>query len=100
MLNIHHPKLEINTATLPAHGAKTLERLRGNSRVLEYSNTAATFEKWAEQWNNYHRAEIKVEDDDIKEQQLEESQLYQSTRMAEWDNAEYSQHGPPSANRH
>ena len=83
MLNIHHPKLEINTATLPAHGAKTLESLRGNSRVLEYSNTAATFEKWAEQWNNYHRAEIKVEDDDIKEQQLEESQVYQSTRMAE-----------------
>jgi hypothetical protein len=66
MLGEHHPKVDVNTpSTLPVHGTKTVERLRGNTRLGEWMSTASNFEDWAPQRNAYHNmGDVNMHDDE------------------------------------
>ena len=73
-----HPLLE-DGFQLPYHGNKTTERLRGNKSILEWVNISTNMSAFVEAFNKYHSDQ----QDDVDEQQMEEAQLYLSTRMAD-----------------
>ena len=73
-----HPLLE-DGFQLPYHGNKTRERLRGNKSILEWVNISTNMSAFVEAFNKYHSDQ----QDDVDEQQVEEAQLYLSTRMAD-----------------
>ena len=78
LLTHQHPLLE-HGFQLPYHGSKTKERLRGNKSILEWVNILANMKAFVDAFNKYHSDQH----DDVDEQQMEESQLYQATRMDE-----------------
>ena len=99
--NVHFHELQ----QLKMGGARTTERLRGNSQICNWLYHTFDCESYIEAFNNYHQhVQDNMGENGIGEQQIEESQLYQSTRMAEWD-ASWDQPTwrklwTPSANRH
>ena len=78
LLMNQHPLLE-DGFQLPYHGNKTRERLRGNKSILEWVNISTNMSAFVEAFNKYHSDQ----QDDVDEQQMEEAQLYLSTRMAD-----------------
>ena len=77
MMN-QHPLLE-DGFQLPYHGNKSRERLRGNKSILEWVNISTNMSAFVEAFNKYHSDQ----QDDVDEQQMEEAQLYLSTRMVD-----------------
>ena len=68
----HHASKQLSLA-----GAKTTERLRGNDeRFATGCTTRFNWESYMEAFNNYHQhVDDNMEENDIEEQQVEESQL-------------------------
>ena len=78
--NVHFHELQ----QLKMGGARTTERLRGNSQIFNWLYHTFDCESYIEAFNNYHQhVQDNMGENGIGEQQIEESQLYQSTRMAE-----------------